>query len=126
MRRSTLAVWILRVAGLAVLASVAAAPFALSGSPRPIAQDPPRGAAPSVEPPTLDDARKAAAEELKLLPSDAKQVACAPGMETAPPYTRPSRGIARIQEFILADGRCFEWVGSDPNEVIEAISGSLP
>lgn len=77
-------------------------------------------------PPGADDllaeARKAAVLEMRHLPPDAKEVDCAPGMKTAPPYTRPSRGLGRLQQFILSDGRCFEWEGPDPREIIEVIT----
>ena len=72
--------------------------------------------------PTLEDARLAAAEQLRLLPANAKQVDCAPGMRTLPPYTTLSGGIARVRRTILADGRCFEWdTGVDPRDLVEMI-----
>jgi hypothetical protein len=57
--------------------------------------------------PTLEDARRTAEEELKLLPANASQVDCAPSMATVPPFTRLS-GLPGTQRMVvLADGRCF-------------------
>jgi hypothetical protein len=75
--------------------------------------------------PTFEDADAIGAAELKLLPADAVQVDCAPGMRTAPPFTRPSRGQSAHQLFILSDGRCFEWDGPDPRLIVEPIEDPI-
>jgi hypothetical protein len=72
--------------------------------------------------PTLEDARRTAAEQLKVIPAGARQVECAPGVATFPPYTTQSGGMSRIHRMVLADGRCFEWEGvRDPRTMIEVI-----
>ena len=59
--------------------------------------------------PTLEDAAKAAAEELKQLPASAIQVDCSPDFKTLPPYTRLTGGVlgGPQRSFILSDGRCY-------------------
>jgi hypothetical protein len=64
--------------------------------------------------PTLADAADTTVGELRALPEDAIQIDCAPGMPTAPPFTRlAGHNVAKEQMWILADGRCF--VYSNPN-----------
>jgi hypothetical protein len=58
--------------------------------------------------PTAADAARAAAEEIKHLPSTAVQVDCAPGVPKFPIYTTTSGGFSRQRRYILADGRCFQ------------------
>ena len=51
------------------------------------------------------EAAAASVEQLKVLPSDVRQVDCSPDSPTFPPYTVFSGFSAGF--YILADGRCF-------------------